>query len=87
MLLPAVSRRCSGGRYALDRRNELLLDWVCSHLLVLSSVKALATLRWLQGPPRPDPVCWAVPVCNCSVLPFYWLCPPRWVELARSRSQ
>lgn len=43
--------------------------------------------RQCQGPPRPDLVCWAVPVCNCSGLPFYWLCPPRWVELARSRSQ
>ncbi len=42
-----------GGRYVLTAGTSCYRTGSAHILLVLSSVKALATLRWLQGPPRP----------------------------------
>ncbi len=77
-------RRCSGWAVRLTAGTSAATDWVCSPSLGAGvSVKALATLRWFVGPPRPDLVCWAAPVCNCSVLLFLLAVPnKRWVELS-----
>ncbi len=65
-----LPRSCCSARYVLTAGTSERLPDQSTNLLVLSSVKALATLRWLQGPPRPGLEFKAVPVCNCSVLPF-----------------